>query len=168
MHAPPLGHSARHSCHTHATPDGDVSTTQRANAPTVQRPSMPGHYVQPLANSWRTPALMMRMPHRSTSATLHHHLPTRSSHRYTSAHHAHANDAHTAPFNVHPHLQHTASNSHHIQRPLAPANASRRIRSHSMPVMYNNNSTRRHPLRLMHTHAQRTARPCATSRIVWK
>jgi hypothetical protein len=168
MHAPPLGHSARHSCHTHATPDGDVSTTRRANVPTVHHPSMPGHYIQPLANSWRTPALTMRMPHHSMSAALHHHLPTRSSHWYTSAHHARANDAHTAPFNVHPHLQHMASNSRHIQRPLAPANASRRIRSHLTPVTYNDNSMRRRPLRPMRTHAQHTARPCATSRIVQK
>jgi hypothetical protein len=168
MHAPPLGHSARHSCHTHATPDGNVSTTRWANAPTIQRPSTPGHYVQPLANSWRTPALTMRMPHRSTSAALRHHLLTRSSHRYTSAHHARANDAHTALFNIHQHLQHTASNSRHIQRPLAPANASRRIRSRSTPVTYNDNSTRRCPLHPMRTHAQRTARPRATSRIVRK
>ena len=39
-------------------------------------------------------------------------------------------------FNVHQHLQHTTSNSCHIQCPLAPANTSQRICNHLTPVAY--------------------------------
>ena len=39
-------YGTQYSCHTHATPDGDVSTTQQANGPTptMHCPLMPGHH----------------------------------------------------------------------------------------------------------------------------
>ena len=128
---------------------GDLSTTQRANTPTIQHPSAPGRY-------------------RSTSATACHHLLTRRSHRHTLVHHARANNMHTTSFNVCQHSQHMASKGCHIWCSLAPANASRRIHSHSTPVTYNDNGAPQRPLRPTRTHAQRTARSRATSRIIRK